>query len=159
MFALNRTQLVPNEKPGQYIIIYLIISTEYCLIFKICTLSLVNSYDRWIVCNTQWRKVHIFVQIAHCCGLHIITVKCCAKHLAYVGERGGREKGVTRIQFITSEAAGTQPPVVQIVQNVCVQTICAFNISLQIGVWQRHNLPNTPGLLYKMHLCKLATLF
>jgi len=37
---------------------------------------------------------------------------------------------VTRIQFITSEAAGTQPPVVHIVQNVRVQTIFTFNISL-----------------------------
>jgi len=58
---------------------------------------------------------------------------------------------VTRIQFITSEAAGTQPPVVHIVQNVRVQTIFTFNISLHI--------PNTPGPLYKMYLCKLAKLF
>lgn len=57
-----------------------------------------------------------------------ITVKCCAKHLAFVGAREGggreREKGVTRIQFITSEAAGTQPPIAHngaSVQNLFVQ--------------------------------------
>ena len=71
MVAFKQTKIArDNKTSSQYRIIYLIISTEYCLIFKICTLSLVNSYDRWIACNAQWGKC-TFVQIAHC-ALHIV---------------------------------------------------------------------------------------
>ena len=45
-----------DKKSDRYRIIYLIISTEYCLIFKICTLSLVNSNDRSILCSTPRSK-------------------------------------------------------------------------------------------------------
>ena len=84
---------------------------------------------------------HTVVKIAHLlCKLHTvgctvqITVKCSASHLAFVGEREGgweREKGVTRIQFITSEAAGTQPTMhterdVQNAQQFAQRTICTM---------------------------------
>ena len=73
MVALKQTKIVQDKKSSQYRIIYLIISTEYCLIFKICTLSLVNSYDRWIACKTQWGKC-TFVQIAHCALHHVVVL-------------------------------------------------------------------------------------
>lgn len=80
---------------------YLIISTEYCLIFKICTLSLVDSYDRWTRRDTQWSRQ----STDHCASR--CKVKCSAKRLSLEGERGGggEKRGVTRIQFITSEVA------------------------------------------------------
>ena len=53
-----------DKKSDRYRIIYLIISTEYCLIFKICTLSLVNSYDRWTRRDTQWSRTLITVHPA-----------------------------------------------------------------------------------------------
>ena len=71
MVAFKQTKI--DNESSQYRIIYLIISTEYCLIFKICTLSLVNSYDRWIACKTQWGKC-TFVQIAHCALHHVVVL-------------------------------------------------------------------------------------
>ena len=54
MVAFKQTKI--DNESSQYRIIYLIISTEYCLIFKICTLSLVNSNDRSILCSTPRSK-------------------------------------------------------------------------------------------------------
>jgi len=62
------------------------------------------------------------------CGLHEHNSEMLCKAPSFCRcKRGGgreREKGVTRIQFITSEAAGTQPPIAHngaSVQNLFVQ--------------------------------------
>ena len=138
-----------EKKSSQYRIIYLIISTEYCLIFKICTLSLVNSHDRWIVCATHsGQNCTLFVQIAHC-GLHrsnYSEMQCKPPSFCRREREGGweREKGVTRIQFITSEAAGTQPTMhtgrdVQNAQQFAQRTICKMhNLHNGHSEWQGH---------------------
>ena len=93
-------------------------------------------------------KIALFLCKLHTVGCTVqITVKCSASHLAFVGEREGgweREKGVTRIQFITSEAAGTQPTMhterdVQNAQQFAQRTICKMhNLHNGHSEWQGH---------------------
>ena len=100
------------------------------------------------MCNTQWSKLHIFC--ANCtlwvAPSNYSEMQCKPPSFCRREREGGweREKGVTRIQFITSEAAGTQPTMhtgrdVQNAQQFAQCTICKMhNLHNGHSEWQGH---------------------